>query len=81
MKTFFTCVAMGAASLFASDVLAVLTPRERAVVRRDAREVRGDVRRAGALWNPAERAVSRHDVQDLRGDVRRDVRRQEGHVN
>ena len=58
---------------FASNASAWVTPRERAVIRYEVRDLRGDILRAGPVYGPVERAVIRHDVWDVRRDIRRAV--------
>jgi hypothetical protein len=73
MKTLLAPLAVVVALLLSSSAFAWVTPRERAVIRHDVRDLRYDIRGAGPFYNPAERAAIRHDVRDLRYDVRRAV--------
>jgi len=73
MKTLLASLAVVVALMTSSSALAWVTPRERAVLRYDARNVRSDIRRAGPIVGPVERAGIRHDVRDMRYDFRRAV--------
>jgi hypothetical protein len=73
MKTLLAPLAVVVALMVSSNALAWITPRERAVLRYDARNVRSDIRRAGPIVGPAERAAIRHDVRDMRYDFRRSL--------
>ena len=73
MKTLLAPLAVVVALMVSSSALAWVTPRERAVLRYDAWNVRSDIRRAGPFVGPVERAVIRHDVRDFRYDFRRAV--------
>jgi hypothetical protein len=74
MKTLLAPLAVVVALTLYSSAFAWVTPRERAVIRHDVRELRYDVRHAGPILNPAERAAIRNDARSLRYDVRRAVR-------
>lgn len=71
MKTLLAPLAVVLALMLSSSAFAWVTPRERAVIRHDVRDLRYDVRQAGPFVNPAERAAIRHDMRGLRYDVRR----------
>ena len=58
---------------FGSTASAFVTPRERAVIRYEVRDLRGDILRAGPFYGPVERAVIRHEAWDVRRDIRRAV--------
>lgn len=71
MKTWLAPLTVVVALMVSSSAFGWVTPRERAALRYEVRNVRSDIRRAGPVVTPAERAVIRHDVRDLRYDVRR----------
>lgn len=71
MKIWLAPLTVVVALVASSSAFGWVTPRERAVLRYDARNVRSDIRRAGPIVSPVERAVIRQDVRDLRYDVRR----------
>jgi hypothetical protein len=73
VKTLIAPIAVAVALMLSSTAFAWVTPRERAVIRHDVRQVRADIRRAGPVVNPVERAQIRNDVRDLRHDVRRSL--------
>ena len=52
-----------------------LTPRERAVLRHEFRDLRQDLRHFGPTYNANERAILRHEMRDFSRDFNRAIRR------
>jgi len=53
----------------------VITPRERAVLRHEFRDLRQDLRHFGPTYNANERAILRHEMRDFSRDFYRAIRR------